>query len=266
MRGWFGAGKQAEPAAGFDPDEAGGVASEKSFDPDGGRARRAPRPDAEVVARLRKLAMRAAAAPHSRSTACRSARTEALQRIAARGVCAAPQRCAAPPRRACSDADLVTVLLRIPSRAATGDLDGVASEKSFDPDSAGFVGDASLSEKSYDPDAAGFLGWVCDGVGGVVSCVCICVRVRAVGVRACGRSLEPSTRASGVTRATGALRVPLEVLPSARRLGTRDRVEQVHQTPPPLEFPATAAWDTAQAKADRKPPTNDAQERGGFGR
>ena len=35
---------------------------------------------------------------------------------------------------------------------------GLASEKSFDPDSAGFVGDASLSEKSYDPDSAGFLG------------------------------------------------------------------------------------------------------------
>ena len=52
-----------------------------------------------------------------------------------------------------SDSSHLVTLLLCPST----DHDGVASEKSFDPDSAGFVGDASLSEKSYDPDSAGFL-------------------------------------------------------------------------------------------------------------
>ena len=37
MQGWFGGGKKQPEPAGFDPEEAGagGVESEKSFDPDG---------------------------------------------------------------------------------------------------------------------------------------------------------------------------------------------------------------------------------------
>jgi hypothetical protein len=37
MKGWFGGGKKQPEPAGFDPEEAGagGVESEKSFDPDG---------------------------------------------------------------------------------------------------------------------------------------------------------------------------------------------------------------------------------------
>ena len=50
--------------------------------------------------------------------------------------------------------DMYDVNVSAGSCPSTG---GLSSEKSFDPDSAGFVGDASLSEKSYDPDTAGFL-------------------------------------------------------------------------------------------------------------
>ena len=101
----------------------------------------------------------------------RSTHGVALRRVAGAGACAAS------PRHASDSLHLVTLLL-VPRRRAT-DHDGVESEKSFDPDSAGFVGDASLSEKSYDPDSAGFLRYV----GG-----CWWVLLNCIFVRQC---LEP---------------------------------------------------------------------------
>ena len=56
--------------------------------------------------------------------------------------------------QACPMHDVYDVNVSARSSPSAG---GLSSEKSFDPDSAGFVGDASLSEKSYDPDTAGFL-------------------------------------------------------------------------------------------------------------
>ena len=160
---FFGFGRKKADEASFDPEAEGAceVASEKSFDPDGeGAFCLFPVP--VVCAYPAMLARpRPQTGPQGRRNITKTTTniTSCSRRLRAPRLILGPYT---ELRQHPCLADVDGVASEKSFDPDSGG--GLASEKSFDPDSAGFIGDAALSEKSYDPETAGFLRCVsaCD--------------------------------------------------------------------------------------------------------